>query len=76
MNNNNRVNCVLCTHNCKPTFVHIYSVCVYMYMYIYTHYIHIYTHTHTRGLFRAIQPCNMKNRHLLKKIQETLYIGQ
>ena len=24
----------------------------------------------------VIQPCNMKNRHLLKKIEETLYIGQ
>ena len=24
----------------------------------------------------GIQPCNMKNRYLLKKIQETLYIGQ
>ena len=25
MDNNIRINCILCTHNCKPTFAHPYS---------------------------------------------------
>ena len=34
MNNNTRINCVSCTHNCKPTFA---PLCMYICVYIHTH---------------------------------------
>ena len=35
-----------------------------------------FIYIHDQVYPKGIQPCTMKNRHLLKKLQETLYIGQ